>query len=873
MKKLSLLFIVLFCIIQTNIYGQSPFKSAGGFLTAGTGTNMHSSAILEARSTTKGVLFPKMTTTQMNAIASPAEGLLIFNLTSGSFKYYHSGVWTDVGNIVGIITGTGTNNKIPKFTGTNILGNSQISDDGTSMSINSAPSTAKFNVKGDGSTQSTKNTSMFDSNGREIGSLTDSGNLTINNKSTDDSNTITASINTDLGGGGKNFVGLSNGVQTFIVDRSGNIVASNIVSHDIFSSGNIYVIGGNGLVCTNTGNVNSTNTFLGTHADKWESNVRLKYATDLSSSYDDRTLVDKQYVTNHTITPIGGNNISIDYTDPINPIINENTLGKITITGLSSVPGLDISDISSAHNWLTQYTNATITDESFVDYVYRFTVPTNSDFSLATEFCGTGFENVQFEDPLGLVTVFGDNAFLQNNQNNIIGNVVAGDSFFSQSIGNNTIGNINVGNDFLYGSYGNNIIGNVITLDDFLIGSHGNNIIGNVTAVTSCLLSSTGNNTIGNVIAGNYFLKSSSGNNVMGNVTAGSFFLQSSTSNNTMQTINVLDNAFNNAFPSIKNSIYKIQSCDYNFAFSYSGRMDISLFGVDGTQNLPFDFFMSGNLVWINTSYKNRYINAGSEDFDITQLKANFNNHNVNNNTVNFEGIEDQPIPIDLSGYELLSNKQTNLTSSATKYPTIDAVNTGLTTKQDALVSGTSIKTINGNSILSSGNIVVGDALTTGNLTQFASNTSAEIASKVTNETGNGSLVFNNDPAFTGTATFATIQINGGLSSEYIQGNGGTSNFATGVRAVTMALGTLSNTVVSGGETVSAAFGKLQGQINARAQYFTNNTTTTLSSATLNSTYPTATTGTHVYCTSILVGAMIYERTLTGWIGWTIFVP
>ena len=85
--------------------------------------------------------------------------------------------------------------------------------------------------------------------------------------------------------------------------------------------------------------------------------------------------------------------------------------------------------------------------------------------------------------------------------------------------------------------------------------------------------------------------------------------------------------------------------------------------------------------------------------------------------------------------------------------------------------------------------------------------------------------------------------------------------------------GTLSNTAIVGGETIANAFGKAQGQINARAQYFSNATTTTLSSATLNSTYPTATTGTHVYCTSIIAGAMVYERTLTGWIGWTVFVP
>lgn len=39
----------------------------------------------------------------------------------------------------------------------------------------------------------------------------------------------------------------------------------------------------------------------------------------------------------------------------------------------------------------------------------------------------------------------------------------------------------------------------------------------------------------------------------------------------------------------------------------------------------------------------------------------------------------------DLSAYELLSNKQNNLTASATKYPTVNAVNSGLALKQDLL--------------------------------------------------------------------------------------------------------------------------------------------------------------------------------------------
>lgn len=52
-----------------------------------------------------------------------------------------------------------------------------------------------------------------------------------------------------------------------------------------------------------------------------------------------------------------------------------------------------------------------------------------------------------------------------------------------------------------------------------------------------------------------------------------------------------------------------------------------------------------------------------------------------------------------------------------------------------------------------------------------------------------------------------------------------------------------------------------------------NPTTTVLTSTQLNSQYPTATTGFKIYCTSIIAGSMVYERTPTQWIGMTVIVP
>lgn len=54
------------------------------------------SSLLDITSTTKGVLFPRMTTTQKNAISSPAEGLIIYDLTLHKLCVYTGGAWQTI---------------------------------------------------------------------------------------------------------------------------------------------------------------------------------------------------------------------------------------------------------------------------------------------------------------------------------------------------------------------------------------------------------------------------------------------------------------------------------------------------------------------------------------------------------------------------------------------------------------------------------------------------------------------------------------------------------------------------------------------------------------------------------------------------------
>jgi hypothetical protein len=61
---------------------------------AGIGTALPSpSAALEIVSTDSGLLLPRMTTTQRNAIVSPGKGLMIYNLTDNCIQYHNGTTW------------------------------------------------------------------------------------------------------------------------------------------------------------------------------------------------------------------------------------------------------------------------------------------------------------------------------------------------------------------------------------------------------------------------------------------------------------------------------------------------------------------------------------------------------------------------------------------------------------------------------------------------------------------------------------------------------------------------------------------------------------------------------------------------------------
>lgn len=85
-----------------------------------TGATPDASSMLDIVSTTKGLLIPRMTTAQKNAITAPANGLLVFDTDIKSFYYYDSSIsaWVKITGNGWSLTGNSGTSATTNFLGT-----------------------------------------------------------------------------------------------------------------------------------------------------------------------------------------------------------------------------------------------------------------------------------------------------------------------------------------------------------------------------------------------------------------------------------------------------------------------------------------------------------------------------------------------------------------------------------------------------------------------------------------------------------------------------------------------------------------------------------------------------------------------------------
>ena len=94
MKKLFF-FIAMLLLFSSAMFAQVGINTDN--------SSPDSSAMLDVQSTTKGMLIPRMTFTQRNSIASPANGLMVYQTDSVTGFYYYNGtLWTAFAGSAGL---------------------------------------------------------------------------------------------------------------------------------------------------------------------------------------------------------------------------------------------------------------------------------------------------------------------------------------------------------------------------------------------------------------------------------------------------------------------------------------------------------------------------------------------------------------------------------------------------------------------------------------------------------------------------------------------------------------------------------------------------------------------------------------------------
>lgn len=76
------------------------------------------SAMLDVKSTGKGLLIPRMTAAERDAIAAPANGLLVYVTTDSSFYFYEGNAWAKVGRAGWSLNGNAGTDPATDFLGT-----------------------------------------------------------------------------------------------------------------------------------------------------------------------------------------------------------------------------------------------------------------------------------------------------------------------------------------------------------------------------------------------------------------------------------------------------------------------------------------------------------------------------------------------------------------------------------------------------------------------------------------------------------------------------------------------------------------------------------------------------------------------------------
>jgi len=380
-------------------------------------TTPAASSILDITSTTKGILIPRMTLAQRDAINSPATGLQIYNTNSNVFQYYNGSSWTNVGGTgVTDLTFSGSSSPVTlnSSTGSDVTfvagTNVSLSQSSNQLTINSSEVDGSISNEGTlGVAAGAANTSVITSNtsgaagvtiqastGLSISETTSSngGTIVLTNSSPDQTVSLTGAGISNVTGTYPNFTitstevdgSITNEIQSLSTNgTAGNIsisggntitlnvndadasttnelqtlsTASNTVS--LSNSGGSFTIAGAGI--NTVGTVGSTITVTGTEVDGSTTNE----IQNLSLSGQSLGISSGTGVTLPVVGITAGTGISTSSTSGTFTITNTapNVTTNLTFSGtsspvtLNSSDGTDVSFVAGTNVSLSQTGNA-----------------------------------------------------------------------------------------------------------------------------------------------------------------------------------------------------------------------------------------------------------------------------------------------------------------------------------------------------------------------------------------------------------------------------------------------------------------------------------------------------------------------------------